>query len=95
MGKTGEVILARQDAISKKVALVSPLRNDTAAAIQLRDPKDRFVQAFAPVFEGQKVTVKGEDYRGNTVLQTSRKIDLANLALIAKIDLEEANGHAN
>ena len=95
LGKTGEVILARQDAISKKVALVSPLRNDTAAAIQLRDPKDSFVQAFAPVFEGQKVTVKGEDYRGNTVLQTSRKIDLPNLALIAKIDLEEANGHAN
>ena len=95
LGKTGEVILARQDAISKKVALVSPLRNDTAAAIQLRDPKDKFVQAFAPVFEGQKVTVKGEDYRGNTVLQTSRKIDLPNLALIAKIDLEEANGHAN
>jgi PAS domain S-box-containing protein len=94
LGKTGEVILARQDAISKKVALVSPLRNDTAAAIQLREPKDRFVQAFTPVFEGKKVTVKGEDYRGNTVLQTSRKIDLPNLALIAKIDVEEANGHA-
>ena len=94
LGKTGEVILARQDAISKKVALVSPLRNDTAAAIQLRDPNDRFVQAFAPVFEGQKVTVKGADYRGNTVLQISRKIDLPNLALIAKIDVDEANGHA-
>jgi PAS domain S-box-containing protein len=94
LGKTGEVILARQDAISRKVALVSPLRNDTAAAIQLRDPKDRFVQAFTPVFDGQKVTVKGEDYRGNTVLQTSRKIELPNLALIAKIDVEEANGHA-
>lgn len=95
LGKTGEVILARQDAISKKVALVSPLRNDTSAAIQLRDPKDRFVQAFAPVFEGQKVTVKGEDYRGNAVLQTSRKIELPNLALIAKIDVDEANGHSS
>ena len=95
LGESGEVILARQDVISKKVALVSPLRNDTTAAIQLRDPKDKFVQAFADVFEGKNVTGKGEDYRGSNVLQTSRKIDRPNLALIAKIDLEEANGQAN
>ena len=43
LGKSGEVILARQDPISRKVALVSPLRSDTTAAIQLRDPKDKFV----------------------------------------------------
>ncbi len=95
LGESGEVILARQDAISKKVELVSPLRNDTTAAIQLRDPKDKFVQAFAPVFEGTKVTGKSEDYRGSTVLQTSRKIERPNLALIAKIDLAEADGQAN
>lgn len=94
LGQSGEVILARQDAISKKVALVSPLRNDTAAAIQLRDPGDKFVQAFAPVFEGKKVTVKGEDYRGTEVLQTSRNIARPNLALIAKIDVDEANGQS-
>jgi PAS domain S-box-containing protein len=95
LGQSGEVILARQDVISKKVALISPLRNDTSAAIQLRDPKDKFVQAFAPVFEGKKITVKGEDYRGAQVLQTSRKIERPNLALIAKIDVDEANGQAN
>ena len=94
LGVSGEVILARQDAISKKVELVSPLRHDTTAAIQLREPKDKFVQAFAPVFEGKNVTVRGEDYKGDNVLQTSRKIERPNLALIAKIDLEEANGKA-
>jgi PAS domain S-box-containing protein len=94
LGQTGEIILARQDVISKKVALVSPLRNDTAAAIQLRDPKDKFVQAFAPVFGGKIITGKGEDYKGNQVLQTSRKIERPNLALIAKIDLHEADGKA-
>jgi PAS domain S-box-containing protein len=94
LGESGEVILARQDVISKKVALVSPLRNDTTAAIQLRDPKDKFVQAFATVFEGKSITGKGEDYRGSNVLQASRKIERPNLALIAKIDLDEANGRA-
>jgi len=95
LGQSGEVILARQDPISRKVALISPLRNDTSAAIQLRDPKDKFVAAFSPVFEGKAVSLKGGDYRGATVLEVSRKIDHANLALIAKIDLDEANGQAN
>jgi PAS domain S-box-containing protein len=94
LGESGEVILARQDVISKKVALVSPLRNDTTAAIQLRDPKDKFVQAFADVFEGKKITGKGEDYKGTDVLQTSRRIERPNLALIAKIDLDEASGRS-
>ncbi len=92
LGTSGEVILARQDPISKKVALISPLRNDTTAAIQLRDPGDRFVSAFAPVFEGKSVSTKTEDYRGIKVLAVSRKINFANIALISKIDLDEANG---
>jgi DNA-nicking Smr family endonuclease len=87
MGRTGEVIVARQDPISKKIALISPLRNDTAAAIQLRDPRDRAVAAFVPVFEGRNFSQKGEDYRGAKVLEVSRKIQNGNLALIAKIDL--------
>ncbi|MBA4057933.1 MAG: hypothetical protein C0490_24665, partial [Marivirga sp.] len=53
LGQSGEVILARQDPISRKVALISPLRNDTTAAIQLRDPNEKFVSAFSSVFEGK------------------------------------------
>jgi len=94
LGKSGEVILARQDPISRKVALVSPLRSDTTAAIQLREPNDKFVAAFAPVFEGKSVTLQGEDYRGIKVLEVSRKINHANIALIAKIDVAEATGEA-
>ena len=74
--------------------MVSPLRNDTTAAIQLRDPNDKFVAAFLPVFEGKPATIQGEDYRGKKVLEVARKINHANLALIAKIDLEEATGEA-
>jgi PAS domain S-box-containing protein len=92
MGKTGEVIVARQDPISKKIALISPLRNDTAAAILLRDPRDRSVAGFVPVFEGRNVSQSGEDYRGSKVIEVSRKIENGNLALLAKIDLAEATG---
>src|SRR5690606_21350439 len=95
LGRSGEVILARQDVISKKVALVSPLRENPEATISLRDPKDKFVLAFSPVFEGKSITSVGADYRGVNVLQTSRKIEKPNLALIAKIDLDEANGQAS
>jgi hypothetical protein len=94
LGTSGEVILARQDPISRKVALVSPLRNDTTAAIQLRDPADKFVVSFSPIFEGQAAAVRGEDYRGSKVLVAGRKINHANLALITKIDVAEASGDA-
>ena len=95
LGRTGEVILARLDPISRKIALISPLKSDTSASIQLRDPRDRSVIAFSNAFEGIGVSQKGEDYRGAKVLQASRKIDHANLALLAKIDLDEANGQAS
>jgi len=95
LGKTGEVILARQDPISRKVAVVSPLRSDTAAAILLRDPKDKFVAAFLPVFDGKSIRLEADDYRGVRVLEVSRKVDHADLALIAKIDLDEATGETN
>lgn len=94
LGSSGEVILARQDPISRKVALVSPLRSDTTSAIQLRDPKDKFVAAFTPVFEGKSMSLRGEDYSGVPVLEVARKINHGNLALIAKIDLAEATGEA-
>ncbi|AYB31752.1 PAS domain S-box protein [Chryseolinea soli] len=98
LGTTGEVIIAREDPMSRKIALVSPLRSDTTAAIQLldpKDPKDKFVAAFTPVFEGKNAPVQGVDYHGHDVLQAGRKINLANLALLVKIDKEEADGQAS
>jgi PAS domain S-box-containing protein len=95
LGKTGEVILAKKDDLSKKIALVSPLRSDTTSAIQLVDPNRSFVKAFLPVFDGKSISVRGKDYREENVLLVSRKINLANLALIAKINEEEAEGQSS
>ncbi len=94
MGHTGEVLLARLDPLSKKIALVSPFRSDTTAAVLLRDPDDRAVAAFVPVFEGIRTQAEATDYRGENTLQTGRLINGTNLALIAKIDTTEAYGES-
>lgn len=94
LGTTGEVILARQDPLSKKIALISPFRNDTSAAILLRDPRDKAVASFEPLFEDNSIAKEGTDYRGEHTFQTGRKIGNTNIALIAKIDTAEAYGDA-
>lgn len=93
LGKTGEVVIARQDPMTRKIAIVSPLRSDTTSAIRLLNETDPFVAAFAPVFEGKAVKAKGKDYAGREVLQISRPVNSANLALIAKMDIDEVFGN--
>ena len=95
LGTTGEVVLARQDPMSRKIALISPFKNDTTAAILLRDPSDKAVAAFAPLFEDKAAAPEAQDYRGERTLQTGRKIGNTNIALIAKIDAAEAYGESN
>src|SRR5690606_2381510 len=90
LGKTGEIVLARKGAYQGKIALVSPIREDTTAAIRMLESNDPFVVSFQPVFEGKAVTQKSKDYAGKPVLQTARLIDAADIALIAKMDIEEA-----
>ena len=95
LGSTGEVILAWQDPMSRKIALVSPFRNDTTAAILMREPTDKSVASFAPLFESKTTTPDGYDYRGQRTLQVGRKIGNTNVALIAKIDTGEAYGDSS
>ena len=95
LGVTGEVILARQDPMSRKIALISPFKNDTTAAILLREPTDKAVAAFAPLFENNATAPEATDYRGQRTLQVGRKIGNTNIALITKIDAEEAYGDSS
>jgi PAS domain S-box-containing protein len=92
LGVSGEVLLARQDPLSRKIALISPFKNDTTAAILLRDPTDKAVASFEPLFEDKAVASEGVDYRGKRTLQAGRKIGHTNIALITKIDADEAYG---
>jgi PAS domain S-box-containing protein len=95
LGKTGEVLLARVDTVRKKVAIVSPIRNDTTSAIKLHNSTDLFVEGFTRIAQGKNLPLNGKDLHGKPVLQIGRKLANGNLGLIAKMDLEEANGDAS
>jgi PAS domain S-box-containing protein len=92
LGKTGEVILARKDPSSKNIALISPLRYDTTSAIKLLPETDPAVASFASLFDHKPVTAQGSDYNGKQVLQVGRLLNNDLTALIAKVDVDEANG---
>jgi PAS domain S-box-containing protein len=95
LGKTGEVLLARVDTIRKKVAIVSPIRNDTTSAIKLHNSTDQFVEGFTRIAQGKTLPLNGKDLHGKPVLQIGRKLANGNLGLIAKMDIDEANGDAS
>jgi PAS domain S-box-containing protein len=92
LGKTGEVILLQKDPATRKTALISPLRADTTTSVRLLEDVNPFVISINPAFESKPVTGTTKDYNGNDVLQVSRKINAGDMALVAKMDLFEANG---
>lgn len=94
LGKTGEIILAKQDPSSKKVMLASPLRGEQNAPIKLLESNDRVVSPFRKVFDGVEGSGTGRDYRDASTLQVWKKLDHAGWAVIGKIDQEEADGQA-
>lgn len=95
LGKTGEVIVTRQDPASKEIAVVSPERRDTTAAIRIVDEKDPFAAALTPAFEGKGIAAAGVDYLGKKVYQVAKNVPSGNLAVVAKMDIEEAEGEVN
>lgn len=92
LGKTGEVILGRQDPISKKVVLVSPLRADPNAALKLYEAGDPVTQAITQAIEGNEGTGNGKDYQNRAVFQVSKKLSEPGWAAIGNISREEADG---
>lgn len=95
LGTTGEVLLGRVDTIRKQVAIVSPIRNDTTSAIKLQNMTGQFVEGFTKVIQGKHLVPTGKNLQGTPILQVGRKLAHGNLALIAKMDLDEANGDAS
>jgi PAS domain S-box-containing protein len=94
LGATGEVLVAFADARSQAVFIASPMRADTAQAISARPQENNFMKSFITVLAGQPLPDTGEDLEGKPVLQVGRKLAYGNYALIAKMNLDEANGDA-
>jgi PAS domain S-box-containing protein len=97
LGETGEVILAKivgkksEKKDERKAEYISPLRDKSVTVVE----SDKNIDYIKQTVEGQDFAGNVEDYKGHTVIAITRKIDHVNWALIAKIDLVEANGKNN
>ncbi len=94
LGKSGEIILAKQDPASKKIILASPLRGEPNATVKLYEVDQSAVSGLRKAFEGNDGTGSFPDYRNVTSLQVWQKLSTPGWALIGKIDQEEADGQA-
>lgn len=91
LGETGESYVAKQDAATKKVIIMSPLRNDPGAVQKLLDAEAKAANPVLLALEGKNSSGESTDYRGKDVVAAWRKIDFANWALVTKIDQSEIN----
>ncbi len=92
LGKTGEIVLARQNPASQKIKLISPLRR-TYTDIEFNHDNDAVAVVESTLTEGPQNNT-ARDYSGMEVLQITRKIPDSNWVLIASMGVAEANGDA-
>jgi PAS domain S-box-containing protein len=90
LGETGEVVLAQFNHFTRKISLVSPLRSDEI--IKPFNETEKTVRNIKAAFEAKTFVPENSDYHGNEVLEVPRKINSANLVLLAKINKAEVNG---
>ena len=91
LGNTGETFVATQDPLTKKIILLSPLRNDPGAVQKLLNPDSKLGATILTALENPSGSGLTTDYRNKEVLGAWRKIELTNWALITKIDADEVN----
>ncbi len=89
LGETGEVFVAQLDQELKQYIIGSPLRSDPGAYLKTIAQSDNAAKQLNLAYEGKAGSGLGSDYRHKEVLQAWRKIKLANLVLVAKIDATE------
>jgi PAS domain S-box-containing protein len=94
LGKTGEIILGRQDPVTKKITLVSPLRGEPNAAIKFFESNEDAVTSFRKAIESKEGHGIEKDYRNESTLQVWKKLNQPGWALVGKVDKTEADGQA-
>lgn len=92
LGKTGEAFVAKQDAGTKKIIVLSPLRSEPGAAQKVLNPEDPAAKPVLMALEGKNSAGEAIDYRNNEVLAAWRKINKTDWALVVKVDQDEFTG---
>jgi PAS domain S-box-containing protein len=90
LGQTGEVLLAQYNPLNGNIAYVSPLRKK--ATVLTFNQNDKVVTNVKRTIDNKPTVTDVMDYANNAVLEVARKVDYANLVLLTKIDVKEANG---
>lgn len=93
LGETGEVLLAQYNTLLRKIQLVSPLR--FTAPKTTFEESDKQVTNVKSALEKKPALPQSVDYKNDNVLEVARKVDHANIVVLAKINTAEANGENN
>ncbi len=89
IGETGESYLAQVDPVTKKIIIVSPLRNDPKTFLKTIEPNSRASREMQSAIDGTNGSSIGSDYRHVETLKVFRKINQAGWGLVVKIDTDE------
>lgn len=91
LGETGEWLLAIRDNNGDALFAV-PLKYDSGAAFKLSIPSERIDIPITRALQGNEIIMSGApDYRGESVLASTRYIPELDWGLVAKIDESEVN----
>lgn len=89
LGRTGELILARLDSVSKRINFVNKTRNDPDGAFKILSEGDVNSIGVQRGAKGENGSGASIDYRGKETLASWAYIPNANLGLVAKMDTDE------
>lgn len=90
LGQTGEVILAQFNPAQGKIYYVSPLL--AKASTTSFAPGNKTVINVKNTLDNKPVVAETRDYKNDAVLEIPKKVEHANLVMLAKINKTEASG---
>lgn len=89
IGETGESYLGQVDPVTKKLIIVSPLRNDPGTFLKVIEQGSNASREMQSAIDGKNGSSIGPDYRHVETLKVFRKINQAGWGLVVKIDMDE------
>lgn len=92
LGASGEIWIAKQDPITKKIIQMGSLRSAPNAAQKILAVESPAAQPVLWALEGKGESGMATDYRNEEVLAAWRKVPATDWALVAKIDQKEIQG---
>ncbi|HEY8513285.1 MAG TPA: PAS domain S-box protein [Cyclobacteriaceae bacterium] len=94
LGRTGDVVLARQDPITQDVVLASTPRTDQKGALQIVNEKTEAAEIILRAISSGTANATARDFKGTPSLQAARVISPVNWVVVTSMDLSEADGDA-